>query len=199
MESLFCRKKLGSNNMNKDKMLVQIALYAALIAALGLLPKFNLPLAGGVPLTAQTLGLMLAGVMLGPVRGFLAVVLFILVVALGAPLLAGGRGGLGVFAGPTVGFIIGFPFAALATGLMMPLLKKMSLFVGVFIASAVGGILVLYAFGIPGMVAMTSLTFAGATKAILVFIPGDLIKALIAALIAQSVARAMPGIIPSRG
>ena len=184
--------------MNKDKTLVQIALYAALIAALGLLPKFNIPVAGGVPLTAQTLGLMLAGVMLGPVRGFLAVALFILVVALGAPLLAGGRGGLGVFAGPTVGFIIGFPFAALATGLMMPLLKKMNLFISVFIASVVGGILVLYAFGIPGMVAMTSLTLAGATKAILVFIPGDLIKALIAALIAQSVARAMPGIIPSR-
>ncbi|SFF82174.1 biotin transporter BioY [Neptunomonas qingdaonensis] len=184
--------------MNKDKTLVQIALYAALIAALGLLPKFNIPVAGGVPLTAQTLGLMLAGVMLGPVRGFLAVALFILVVALGAPLLAGGRGGLGVFAGPTVGFIIGFPFAALVTGLMMQMLKKTSLFVGVFIASVVGGILVLYAFGIPGMVAMTSLTFAGASKAILVFIPGDLIKALIAALIAQSVARAMPGIIPSR-
>lgn len=184
--------------MNKDKTLVQIALYAALIAALGLLPKFNIPIAGGVPLTAQTLGLMLAGVMLGPVRGFLAVSLFILVVALGAPLLAGGRGGLGVFAGPTVGFIIGFPFAALVTGLMMPLLKNMSLFASVFIASVVGGILVLYAFGIPGMVAMTSLTFVSASKAILVFIPGDVIKALLAALIAQSVARAMPSIIPSR-
>ncbi|BBB28132.1 biotin transporter BioY [Neptunomonas japonica] len=184
--------------MNKDRTLVQIALYAAVIAALGLLPKFNIPVAGGVPLTAQTLGLMLAGIMLGPVRGFLSVALFILVVALGAPLLAGGRGGLGVFAGPTVGFIVGFPFAALVTGLMMQQLKNIKLFAAALISSIVGGILVLYAFGIPGMVAMTSLDFSGAAKAILVFIPGDLVKALIAALIAQSVLRAMPGIIASR-
>ena len=86
--------------MNQDKTIAQIALYAALIAALGLLPKFNIPLAGGVPITAQSLGIMLAGVMLGPVRGALAVCLFLFVVALGAPLLAGGRGGSRCFCQP---------------------------------------------------------------------------------------------------
>ncbi|MEW6641407.1 MAG: biotin transporter BioY, partial [Pseudomonadota bacterium] len=83
----------------ESRAIVRIALLAAMIAVLGLLPTFQLPLAGGVPITAQTLGVMLAGIVLGPRHGALAVLLLIFVVALGAPLLAGGRGGLGVFFG----------------------------------------------------------------------------------------------------
>lgn len=48
---------------------------------------------------------MLAGVILGAKRGALAAVLVILLVAIGLPVLSGGRGGLAVFAGPTVGFL----------------------------------------------------------------------------------------------
>ncbi|WP_345525428.1 biotin transporter BioY [Nocardioides endophyticus] len=59
---------------------------------------------------------MLAGAILGPRRGALALIVFLTLVALGLPLLAGGRGGLGVFAGPSVGYLIGFPVAAFAVG-----------------------------------------------------------------------------------
>ncbi|MXQ14879.1 biotin transporter BioY, partial [Microvirga makkahensis] len=106
------------------RSLVRIALFAAIIAALGLLPKFDLPFAGGVPITAQTLGVMLAGVLLGPRQGAAAVLLVIFVVALGAPILAGGRGGLGVFAGPTVGFLLGWLPGAFVTGLVFHALPK---------------------------------------------------------------------------
>ena len=94
--------------------LALIAVFAALIAVLGLIPKITL--AFGVPITAQSLGVMLCGTVLGARRGALAVGLFLLLVALGLPLLAGGRGGLGVFASPTVGFLVGFPVAAFVTG-----------------------------------------------------------------------------------
>ena len=67
---------------------------AAVIAVLGLLPSVILPIAAGVPITGQTLGVMLAGIVLGPRHGALAVMLFLLVVLLGAPLLSGGRGGV---------------------------------------------------------------------------------------------------------
>jgi len=77
--------------------LVRISLFAALIAVLGLIPKLDLPFTAGVPITAQTLGVMLAGLILGARNGALAVLLFLFVVALGAPVLSGGRGGLGVF------------------------------------------------------------------------------------------------------
>src|SRR4051794_41975632 len=59
---------------------------------------------------------MLAGAVLGARRGFLAVLLLLVLVAVGLPLLAGGRGGLGVFATPSVGFLLGWPVAALVIG-----------------------------------------------------------------------------------
>ena len=100
-----------------ERSLTLIALFAALIAALGLVPKFDL--AFGVPITAQSMGVMLCGTVLGAKRGGLAALLFVGLVALGLPLLAGARGGLGVFASPTAGFVIGFPIAAFVTGLAM--------------------------------------------------------------------------------
>ena len=70
-----------------------VALFAALLAAFGMIPKIDLPL--GVPITAQTMGVMLAGCLLGASMGMQAMLLFLLAVALGLPLLSGGRGGLG--------------------------------------------------------------------------------------------------------
>ncbi|WP_338518407.1 biotin transporter BioY [Erwinia aphidicola] len=75
-----------------------IALFAAITAALGLFPAFSLPVIA-VPITAQTLGPMLAGAIAGAKRGALALVLFVLLVAIGLPLLAAG-GGLGDFPWP---------------------------------------------------------------------------------------------------
>ncbi|MDO6459102.1 biotin transporter BioY [Granulosicoccaceae sp. 1_MG-2023] len=183
---------------SQDKNLVQIALYAAVIAALGLVPPFSLPLTGGVPITAQTLGVMLAGIMLGPLRGALAVLLLLFVTALGAPLLAGGRGGLGVFAGPSVGFLLGWPVAAFVTGLLMKSLRRLDVLISATIAAFTGCILVLYAIGVPGIVMMTDLDFATAFKGSMAFVPGDLIKVAVAALIARTVQRGMPSAILSR-
>ncbi len=70
-----------------ERNLTMIALFAALIAALGLIPKFTLGF--GVPITAQSLGVMLCGTVLGAWRGGLAALLFVALVALGLPLLAG--------------------------------------------------------------------------------------------------------------
>ncbi len=67
-----------------------MAFFAALIAALGLLPKLTLGF--GMPVTAQSHGIVLSGTVLGARRGVLAV---LLLVALGPPLLTGGRGGFG--------------------------------------------------------------------------------------------------------
>ena len=100
-----------------ERNITLIALFAALVAALGLIPKLTLGF--GVPITAQSMGIMLCGTILGARRGALAVLLVLALVALGLPLLAGGRGGLGVFAGPTVGFLVGWPIAAFVTGLIV--------------------------------------------------------------------------------
>lgn len=184
--------------MTRERTLVQIALYAAIIAVLGLMPKFDLPLAGGVPITAQSMGIMLAGVMLGAWRGAAAVTLFLLVVALGAPLLAGGRGGLGVFFGPSAGFLLGYPVAAFVAGFIMQKLRTQPVLPVALVAAVVGGILVLYPLGIIGMSALGSLSPLDAAKACLIFIPGDTIKAVLVALVAQTVARGLPEALVSR-
>ena len=92
-----------------------IAVFAGFVAALGVVPAFHPP-GFSVPITAQSLGVMLAGAILGGRRGFAALVLFLALVAIGLPLLAGGRGGLGVFASPSVGFLLAWPVAAFVVG-----------------------------------------------------------------------------------
>lgn len=187
------------SNRSIERDIAQIALYAALIAALGLLPKVSLPIAGGIPITAQSLGVMLAGVMLGPVRGALAMGLFLLAIAIGLPLLAGGRGGLSVFMGPSVGFLVGFPVAALACGLAMRLLKGVSVLPAAWIAAAFGGMVVLYAFGITGLAWKADMSWMAAAKVMVVYLPGDALKVLLTGLIAHTVWRGMPQALLSRG
>lgn len=178
-----------------ERNLTHIALFAALIAVLGLVPKIDL--LSGVPITAQSLGIMLCGTVLGAKRGALAVLLFLALVAVGLPLLSGGRGGLGVFAGPSVGFLIGFPVAAFVAGLVV---ERWSAPVGLAAGAGavLGGIVVLYAFGIPGMALVMGKSLAEATALSLPFFPGDLVKAVMAALITRGLAIARPGSLLSR-
>lgn len=178
-----------------EKSLSHIALFAALIAVLGFVPKIDLGF--GVPITAQSLGIMLCGTVLGSRRGALAVLLFELLVALGLPLLAGGRGGLGVFASPTVGFLIGFPVAAFVAGLIMERWRA-SVGVAALAGAVLGGVVVLYAFGIPGMAVMMQKSLAEATAMGLAFVPGDIVKAGLAALITRGIARMRPEALLSR-
>lgn len=172
--------------------IAQIALFAALIAALGLVPKFDL--AAGVPITAQSLGVMLAGCLLGARRGALAVLLFLFLVALGLPLLAGGRGGLGVFMGPTVGFLLGFPVAAFVTGYFSAQWRGSAPVVTTVLAAIFGGVVVLYIFGIVGFAMVTGQTLAQATSIMWVFVPGDVVKAGLAGIITELVLRLRPGL-----
>ncbi len=182
--------------MSKEKEIAAIAIFAAFTAALGLIPRIEL--AAGVPITAQSLGVMLAGCVLGARAGFLSILLFIGLVALGLPLLAGGRGGLGVFVGPTAGFIIGYPIAAYVTGFVAEKLKAQSVFWASFFGSIIGAIIVLYLLGIIGLSLVADMSFGAASLAMLPFIPGDLLKAVIAALIASSVFRLRPEWVETR-
>lgn len=179
-----------------ERNITLIALFAALIAVLGLIPK--LTLMSGIPITAQSLGIMLCGTVLGARRGALAVLLFLLLVALGLPLLAGGRGGLGVFAGPTVGFLVGWVVGAYVTGYVTERLSGMRLGLAAFIGAVVGGIFVLYIPGILGMMAILDMSAQKATVSMLPFIPGDIIKTVLAGAITATLARARPGVVATR-
>lgn len=168
---------------------VLIATFAALTAALGLLPPIPVPLIP-VPVTAQTLGVMLAGCLIGPRRAGLAMALLLLLIAFGLPLLSGGRGGLAVFVGPSVGYLIAWPFGAAMIGLLATQGRVSS--ARLFASNCVGGIAVIYAFGIPGLSLVMNVPLMTAAQGALAFLPGDIVKAGVAAAIAVAVRRAYP-------
>ncbi|NBZ86974.1 biotin transporter BioY [Stagnihabitans tardus] len=175
-----------------ERSLARIALFAALIAALGFVPKIDMGF--GVPITAQTLGVMLCGTVLGARSGALAVLLFMALALLGLPILAGGRNGFAALASPSVGFFLGFPVAAFVTGWLMTWSKQVST-VATFNAAVFGGIVTLYLFGIPGIAAKAGLSLTEAFWSAMVFVPGDVIKAAVAALVTTALARARPGLV----
>lgn len=167
--------------------LARIAIFAALIIVLGMA---TIPLPGGVPITAQTLGVMLASAVLGPRRAPLAVLLVLVLVAVGLPVLTGGRGGLGVFAGPTAGYLIGWVFGALVTGLIVH--GGRITWWRVALGTIVGGILVVYAFGIPVQALVLGIDLGPTALSALAFLPGDLIKAVVATGLTLALRRAYP-------
>jgi biotin transport system substrate-specific component len=171
--------------------MVHIALFAAIMAALGLLPPIPVGFIP-VPITAQSMGVMLAGTILGAKRGALSILLFLVLVAVGLPLLAGGRGGLGVFFGPTAGFLFGWPVGALVVGLLTERFWTRLGFVHLLIACAVGGIAVVYTIGIIGLSLIADLPLTKAAAGSITFIPGDIVKAVIAAFVAKTVNRSYP-------
>lgn len=171
--------------------LARIAAFAALIAVLGL-PGQLLLLGNSVPVTLQTLGVMLAGSLLGPRLGALSVATFLLLVAAGLPLLAGGRGGLGVFAGPSVGYLLSWLGGAVVIGVLLRWSGARYRPAAGFAANVVGGIAVVYAVGIPLQAWITDTSLLVAAGLAAVFLPGDLLKAVLATLVAAGVHRAYP-------
>jgi biotin transport system substrate-specific component len=171
--------------------LARIALFAAITAALGLAPPIVVPFVP-VPITAQTLGVMLAGAVLGARKGGLSQLVFVALVAAGLPLLAGGRGGLGVFLGPTGGFVLGFPVGAFVIGAVCRAVRAGDRLFRTGLAVVLGGIVAVYALGVPWLALIGGVGWRDAALGSLVFLPGDLVKAVIATSVAVTVRRAYP-------
>ncbi|MEV0203010.1 biotin transporter BioY [Nonomuraea sp. NPDC050691] len=183
--------------------LARISVFAALIAVLGL-PGGITVLGNTVPITLQTFGVMLAGAVLGARRGALAVAVFLVLVAAGLPLLAGGRGGLGVFAGPSAGFLLGWLPGAALTGWIAGGGDRTPGIVRLLLACLAGGVGVIYLVGVPVQAAVTGLPLGRAALLSSVFLPGDLVKAVLASVVARGVYRAYPAAgggsrVPSKG
>ncbi|MBE1878468.1 biotin transporter BioY [Myceligenerans pegani] len=170
--------------------MARVGVFAGITAALGLPGGFTV--LGGVPITAQTLGVMLAGAILGPRLGALSMTVFMGLVAAGLPLLAGGRGGAAVFVGPSGGYAIGWIAGAFVIGAIVHAGGRKPVWWRTLLGMLVGGIVVVYAFGIPVQSAVTHLPLGQTVLASLVFVPGDLVKAVVAVLVVGTLVRAYP-------
>ncbi|MDR1355271.1 MAG: biotin transporter BioY [Propionibacteriaceae bacterium] len=171
------------------------AVFAGVTAALGFIPPIYLPFSP-VPVTAQTLGVMLAGAVLGAKLGFVSQLLFQTLVIIGLPLLSGGRGGLAVLSGATVGFFVAFSLSALLIGWVTTHLNNTYQWWKGVIIHLVFGLLFVDVLGVAGMMLIAKLTLGKAIIAgVLPYLIGDVLKAVIAALIAHGVHRAYPGLL----
>lgn len=177
-----------------------IAVFAALVAAAALVP--GLALNGfGVPITFQTLAVMLTGLVLGPARGFAAVGLYTLLGLAGLPIFSQGRSGLGILAGPSAGYIIAFPISAFVVGWLASMVirrttKARALWF--FLSATVTSIVFVHTLGVIGIALNSKATLEQAFQSDLVFYPGDIIKNVLAAAIAVALHRAFPDVLVRR-
>lgn len=170
--------------MQTNKMVLS-AMFAALTVIGGLLA---VPI-GAVPITFQVLFCLLSGALLGARYGALAQLVYVLLGAIGLPVFAGGKGGLGVLAGPTGGYLFGFILAAFIIGKLTE--KREPELVGTVIAMLVG-LVIIYIIGTTQLAFVLKFT---PEKAIAVgvapFIALDLMKLAIAAAVAVGSKKAL--------
>ncbi|HEX2988635.1 MAG TPA: biotin transporter BioY [Chloroflexota bacterium] len=161
--------------------LTSVALFAALTVALG---GVYIPLPWSpIPITGQTLGAMLAVGVLGARRGLQSMLVVMVLVAVGLPVLAGGRGGLGVFVGPTAGYLIAWPIVALFIGWVVERIPFGKSSLPLLMATNIAGAFLIYVPGVLWMSYVTSVPIQQAVVAgVIPFIPGDMVKALAATM-----------------
>lgn len=173
-----------------------IAVFAALMAASIAVPGINVgPL--GVAMTLQTLVVSLCGLVLGFSRGTAAVGLYVLLGLVGLPIFSGFRAGPAVLASPSAGYIVGFIFGAAVVGLLATLAVRSPWRMAGLFGAAMAGTVVIHAFGIAGFMAK-GMALSVAVTADLLYLPGDILKNVVAVAIALSLHRAFPDLLVRR-
>jgi len=158
---------------------VMIMLAGSVLIALG--AQISVPMLP-VPMTLQTLAIVLVGLTAGSRLGAGAVLAYLLEGAMGLPVFAGGGAGLAWLAGPTAGFLWGFVGLAFGAGWLAERGIARGL-IATFVSAAILSAL-LYVPGVLWLNAATSLDLNGAiTRGMLPFLLGDTVKAAVAALI----------------
>ncbi|WP_022754286.1 biotin transporter BioY [Butyrivibrio fibrisolvens] len=174
------------------KTIVLCAMFAALCCATA---PISIPLPGGVPITLQTAAVFLAALLLGPLYGFVAVLVYVLLGAVGLPVFAGFSGGIGSLVGMSGGFIMSWPFAALLAGFIYFKFgrnKKGVVKYAEMIVAMLLGSVVIYVVGLTQFIFLTKMSIQASLLACMVpFIPGDILKMVLVAIIVPVLEKAM--------
>ena len=168
--------------MTKSKLSVQeVCLVALCTAVMVIMAQISIPMPMGVPMTMQTFAVTLAAVVLGAKKGALSAFVYILLGAVGLPVLAGFTGGIQYFAGPTGGFLISFPLMAFVIGLGVDRFREVK---GGFLLCLIGGTIVNYVIGVLMFcLLMDSSVMTAVSACVLPFVPTAVIKAVLASVI----------------
>ncbi len=173
-----------TNTSNVSKKIVFTALFAALIAVCGFI---SIPIPGTpIPIVLQNMLTVLTGLMLGPVWGTLSTALFLVAGTLGLPIFAGGTGGIAKLMGPTGGFLYGYALATLISGMIAqrPVYGKKTPLLRLILAT-VCGFVIMYIPGVIHFMRVMDKTFSQTmTLCVIPYIPGDVVKMVLAILLA---------------
>lgn len=186
--------------MSSSSILIRNMVLAALFAALLTIGgQIAIPI-GPVPITLQTMMVLLAGSILGSRWGAVSVLVWILLAAVGAPVLSGGAGGVGALLGPTGGYIAGFLLAAFLVGWTIEQLgrnRQVTWWQLLLVFLLVGDLLI-HVLGFTWFLFSSHLSFSMDLfyKVFVVFLPGDIAKAILAVFLTVALYRAMPSFAP---
>lgn len=172
--------------MTTERMSTRGMIYASLFGALTAIGALvSIPLQP-VPVTLQTLFLYLAGSLLGGGLGALSQLIYLVLGVIGLPVFSGGKAGLGVFLGPTGGYLVGFVAGAFVTGKIVRWRESPGLVWVVF--AMLAGTAAVYALGVLQLVLVGKLSVAkAAAVGVLPFLPGDALKIAAASFITLKV------------
>lgn len=147
----------------------------------------SIPL-GPVPITLQSLFVILSGIVLGPKLGALSQIVYIILGLVGLPIFAGFTGGLASIMKPSFGFIIGFVFASFIGGLISHRKEKIS--TRTITMASLTATVVIYLFGLPYMYYILNNIMGSGFSFLqvfnlgcLLFLPGDTVKFIVASIL----------------
>lgn len=175
----------------KTKLNIRImTLVGLMVAVCGICAQIAIPLPfSPVPLTLQTLAIMVAAMMLGPRWGTLVMLVYVAAGSVGIPVFAQAKAGIGALAGATGGFIWGFIPGAFVMGILAGETKKDLKFIKAIVA-ALAGLAIIYSCGVIQLSIVAGLSIG---QAILVgalpYLPLEAVKILLAAKIVSAVRR----------
>jgi len=175
----------ATRNRISTRDMVFTALFAAVLCAIA---PFSIPI-GPIPLSFATLVIYLAAGALDWRYGTLAVILYVMLGAVGAPVFSNFEGGFHKVVGVTGGFIIGYIPCAIATGLISYIFRHK---LWAYIIGMVTGTFLLYTCGTAWFMLQTGSSLAvSLALCVTPFLPGDAIKIVIACVIVTQLRRAL--------